>query len=169
MSGPERISVALLVASDRASRGEREDRVEKAVRSFLEKRGLTLGRFAVVPDDEDVIRETMREWADSGEVDLLLTAGGTGVSPRDVTPEATGPLLERPIPGIAEAMRSASMAKSPNAALSRALAGLRGNVMIINLPGSPKAAVENIEAVFEAALHGISKAKGDESECAPSA
>ncbi|MGK7344640.1 MAG: MogA/MoaB family molybdenum cofactor biosynthesis protein [Candidatus Nitrospinota bacterium M3_3B_026] len=169
MSAPGKISTALLVASDRASRGEREDRVEKAMRSFLEKQGLTLGRFAVVPDDEEAIRETMREWADSGEVDLLLTAGGTGVSPRDVTPEATRPLLDRPIPGIPEAMRAASLAKSSNAVLSRGLAGLRGKVMIINLPGSPRAAVENIEAVFEAALHGISKAGGDESECAPSA
>lgn len=160
------LSIALLVISDRVSRKEREDGCEPALRLFLEGVGASLSRVEVVPDEADKIREKLLEWADSGAFNLILTAGGTGVAPRDVTPEATRPVLDREIPGIPEAMRAASLKISPNAALSRGLAGLRKNVMIVNLPGSPKAAVENLEAVFSAILHGVAKAGGDMSDCA---
>ena len=167
MSGFDRVSIALLVVSDRASSGAREDLCEPVIRSFLESRGLTLGRVSITADEKDEIGRTLAQWADSGDYDLVLSAGGTGLSPRDVTPEATRPILDREIPGIPEAMRAASVKISRNAVLSRGLAGMRGSVMIINLPGSPKAAVENLEAVLDAVLHGIAKAKGDPSDCAP--
>jgi molybdenum cofactor synthesis domain-containing protein len=104
-------------------------------------------------------------WADSRIVDLILTTGGTGVSPRDVTPEATRRVLEREIPGMAEAMRAASLAKTPYAILSRAVAGIRGQTLIVNLPGSPKGAVENLETVWRAVAHAIGKIQGDLSDC----
>ncbi len=121
----------------------------------------------MTPDEMDSIRSTLARWADEKRYHLALTAGGTGVSPRDITPEATSPLLDRELPGVPEAMRVASMKITPYAALSRGVAGFRGGCMIVNLPGNPKAAVENLETVFPALLHGIAKAHGDMSDCVP--
>lgn len=164
----KKISIALLVVSDRASSGERRDRCEDAVRRFLAGQGHTLGGVSIVADEAAEISRSLAEFADTRKYDLILTAGGTGVSPRDVTPEATRPLLDREIPGIPEAMRAASMKITVQAALSRGVAGMRGATMIVNLPGSPKAAVENLAAVFGAITHGVAKAGGDSTDCAPS-
>ena len=105
-------------------------------------------------------------WADESGADLILTTGGTGLSPRDVTPEATMAVVQRLVPGMAEAMRLASLRKTPHAMISRAVAGVRGKTLIINLPGSPKGAIENLEAVLPALEHAIAKIQGDPSECA---
>jgi molybdenum cofactor synthesis domain-containing protein len=121
---------------------------------------------AVCPDDEVRIREQLLEWADNDIADVILTTGGTGLAPRDVTPEATLSVITRPIPGIPEAMRAASLKKTPNAMLSRGIAGVRARALIINLPGSPRAAVENLEAVAAALKHAVSKIQGDPSDCA---
>jgi molybdopterin adenylyltransferase len=157
----------ILTVSDRSSRGEREDASGPALRRFLEERGVKTGRLEIVPDEEEQIAAVLREWADGEEWDLILTTGGTGVSPRDVTPEATLKVVERTIPGIGERMRSKSLEKTPMAILSRAFAGVRKRSLIINLPGSPKGAVENLEAVWDAVSHAVEKIQGDESECAP--
>jgi molybdenum cofactor synthesis domain-containing protein len=121
---------------------------------------------AVCPDDEIEIRKVLVTWVDEKLADLILTTGGTGLSPRDVTPEATMSVIERVIPGMAEAMRAASMKKTPHAMISRAIAGVRARTLIINLPGSPKGAKENLEAVMPALEHAIAKIQGDPSECA---
>jgi len=160
-------SIALLVVSDRANRGLRQDGCETAIRAFLERNGHALAEVAVAPDETASVQATLVRWADEKRYHLALTAGGTGVSPRDITPEATSPLLDRELPGVPEAMRAASMKITPYAALSRGVAGLRGDCMIVNLPGSPKAAVENLETVFRALLHAIEKAHGDMSDCVP--
>jgi molybdenum cofactor synthesis domain-containing protein len=166
MSIGETISAALLVVSDRASAGVRADKCEPAIRQALENTPIRLNAVIVTPDEIDKIRAAIAGWADSGRFDLVLTSGGTGLSPRDVTPEATEPLLDRVIPGIPEAMRAASLAVTNRAALQRGVAGIRKKTMIINLPGSPKAAVENFSAVLDAVVHGIAKMKGDPSDCA---
>ena len=121
--------------------------------------------YKIVPDEIAIIRETIRAWADEEKIDLILSTGGTGVSPSDLTPEATRPILDREIPGIGEAMRQASLQKTPNAILSRGIAGIRKNSLIINLPGSKKAARENLEAVLPALAHAIYKIKGGSKDC----
>jgi molybdopterin adenylyltransferase len=121
----------------------------------------------ILPDSAPDISAQLIEWADSKVIDLILTTGGTGVSPRDVTPEATRRVLEREIPGIGEAMRASSLAKTPYAVLSRAVAGIRGKALIVNLPGSPKGAVENLESVWPALSHAVKKIQGDPSDCIP--
>ena len=165
--GPENIvSTALLVVSDRASSGVRADKCEAAIRQSLNGTPIRLTDVKVVPDEIGDIRAAITGWADSGMFDLILTSGGTGLSPRDVTPEATEPLLDRAIPGIPEAMRAMSLKITPRAALARGVAGIRKRTMIINLPGSPKAAVENFSFVLDAVIHGVAKMKGDPSDCA---
>ena len=157
----------ILTVSDRSSRGEREDASGPALSRWLEERGVKTGRLGIVPDEENRIAAVLRNWADEEEFELILTTGGTGVSPRDVTPEATLKVVERTIPGFGERMRSRSLEKTPMATLSRAVAGVRKRSLIINLPGSPKGAVENLEAVWDAVPHAVEKIRGDESECAP--
>ncbi len=125
-----------------------------------------MSRTAIVPDDEDRIREQLITWADGGGVDVIVTTGGTGVSPRDVTPEATLSVVQRVVPGMAEAMRSRSLEKTPHAMISRAVAGVRGTTLIINLPGSPRGAIENLETVMPAIEHAVSKIQGDPTDCA---
>ncbi len=133
---------------------------------MLRQHGIEVVWTAVVPDEENEIRRVLTQWADENSADLILTSGGTGLSPRDVTPEATMAVVHRLVPGMAEAMRSASMSKTPHAMISRAVAGVRGKTLIINLPGSPKGAIENLEAVLPALKHAIDKIQGDPSECA---
>jgi len=161
------LKAGILTVSDRSSRGEREDASGPALSRWLEKRGVKTGRLEIVPDEEDRIAAALRNWADEEEFELILTTGGTGMSPRDVTPEATLKVVERTIPGFGERMRSRSLEKTPMAVLSRAVAGVRKRSLIINLPGSPKGAVENLEAVWDAVPHAVEKIRGDESECAP--
>ena len=158
---------AILTISDKAHRGERADTSGPALAAWLRERGWEIAGMKTVPDEEPVIAAQLSDWAASGNCDLILTTGGTGVSRRDVTPEATRRVVEREIPGIGEAMRAASLAKTPYAILSRAIAGIRGQVMIVNLPGSPSGAVENLAAVWAAIPHAVKKIQGDASECVP--
>lgn len=161
------MKIFILTLSDRSARGERADASAPALAVWLAQKGYKVAESEVIPDDFNTITDKLSDWADSGRCDLILTTGGTGVAPRDVTPEATLKVLEREIPGIAEVMRARSMQKTPNAMLSRAVAGIRSNCMIINLPGSPKGAVECLEAVWEAVPHGVAKIQGDQSDCVP--
>lgn len=159
------MKAGILTVSDRGSRGEREDASGPALRAWLAERGVEMRRFEIVPDEEERIAAVLREWTDKEELDLILTTGGTGVSPRDVTPEATLRVVERTVPGFGERMRWRSLEKTPMAIVSRAVAGVRKRSLIINLPGSPKGAVENLEAVWEAVPHAVAKIRGDDSEC----
>ena len=150
-----------LTSSDRSSRGERPDLSGPALTKIVTAQGWTVVLTAVVPDDLKVIRETLSIWADGGEVDIILTTGGTGFAPRDVTPEATGLVIDRQAAGLVEAMRQESRKTAPHAMLSRALAGMRGKVLIINLPGSPKAALENLQVVLPVLEHAVELMKDD--------
>ncbi len=149
------LRLALLTISDRSSRGERPDASGPALADAAAKHGWSVIRKMIVPDDFDAIRETLAAWADSGEVDVILTTGGTGFARRDVTPEATQAVIERPAPGLAEAMRSASLAITPHAMLSRAVTGIRQRTLIVNLPGSPRAAVENLDVIAPVLPHAV--------------
>ena len=155
----------ILTISDKGSRGEREDTSGPQLREMLNEQGYSVVAYAVVPDEVAIIEETLRAWADELKIDLILSTGGTGVSPSDLTPEATRAVLDREIPGIGEAMRLASLQKTPNAILSRGIAGIRKQSLIINLPGSKKAARENLEAVLPALQHAIYKIKGGTKDC----
>ena len=158
---------AILTVSDRSHRGERPDLSGPALAQFLTERGLEVAPICIVPDDASEISAQLIAWADSGLIDLILTTGGTGVSPRDITPEATRPVLDREIPGIPEVMRATSLAKTAYAMLARGVAGIRGSALILNLPGSPKGAVENLAAVWVAIPHAVGKIQGDPSDCIP--
>jgi molybdenum cofactor synthesis domain-containing protein len=125
------------------------------------EQGWTVARKTILPDDRAVLEAGLVEWADSGEVNVILTTGGTGFSPRDVTPEATRAIIEREAPGLAEAMRLASLKATPHAMLSRAAAGIRGRTLIVNLPGSPKAALENLQVIIPVLPHAVELLKGD--------
>lgn len=157
---------AVLTVSDRSFRGERPDEGGPLVAGLLEKAGYPVTRTAIVPDEQNQIESALREIADSGQVQLLVTTGGTGFAPRDVTPEATLAVCQRMTPGIPEAMRYASMQVTNRAMLSRAQAGIRGGTLIVNLPGSPKAAKENLEAVLPALAHGLEMLSGRPADCA---
>lgn len=159
------MKAALLILSDRGARGERADASGPALEKWLSQQGVTTNRCEVIPDEGAMIIERLREWADSNTFDLILTCGGTGVSPRDVTSDATVEVLDRLIPGFGEVMRAKSLLKTPNAMISRAVAGIRGQTLIINLPGSPKGAIENLEAVWPAVPHAVAKIQGDQAEC----
>ena len=126
----------------------------------------TVNRYQVVADEEETIVLMLTKWTDELQLDLILTTGGTGLSPRDVTPQATERILDYQVPGMAEAMRAASMSKTPHAMLSRALVGVRGKTLIVNLPGSPKAVRENLAALLPALPHALGKLKGDPTDCA---
>lgn len=160
------MTVALITVSDRGSRGEREDRSGQALFDRLAQQGFDIVYRLVIADETAEIVAALRHCADTRRVGLIVTTGGTGVSPRDVTPDATAAVVDRLIPGMAEAMRAASLQKTPHAMLSRAVAGVRGSTLILNLPGSPRGALENLEAVLPALRHAMEKIQGDESECA---
>ena len=166
--GDEKYTAAVVTVSDRSSRGEREDGSGPVLVELLRTRGYEVVYTRVVPDERDVIERVLTDVA-AADVALVLTTGGTGFSPRDVTPEATAAVCERMAPGIPEAMRAASMAITPRACLSREAAGIRGRTLIVNLPGSPKAARENIEAVIEPIAHGLRILRGGVADCAAEA
>lgn len=160
------MKAGILTLSDKGAKGEREDLSGPALRKWLEERGVQTSVYEMIPDEAEQISAKLMEWADTAGLDIILTTGGTGVSPRDVTPDATASILDRVIPGFGELMRMRSLSKTPSACLSRAIAGIRGRTLIINLPGSPRGAVENIEAVWDAVPHAVAKIQGDQSECA---
>ncbi len=146
---------AILTVSDRSARGERQDASGPALAGALRSNGWEVARQHIIPDDLEVIQGLLSDWADQQLADIILTTGGTGFAPRDVTPEATLAVIQREAPGLSEAMRTASAAKSAHAMLSRARAGIRGRVLIINLPGNPDAAVENLRAIMPALEHAV--------------
>jgi len=158
--------VGILTLSDKGSRGEREDLSGAAIRELLDPAVFAAPEYAVIPDDVETIITTLVSWVDEKKLDLVLTTGGTGVAPRDVTPEATRAVIEREVPGMAEAMRWASLQKTPHAVISRAVAGIRRQTLIVNLPGSPRAVRENLAVLLPALPHAIEKIQGDPSECA---
>ena len=145
----------ILTSSDRAARGERPDLSGPALAELVTAQGWKVERTAILPDELPDLRKTLSAWADIGGLDIILTTGGTGFAPRDVTPEATRLVIEREAPGLAEAMRFESLKFNQHAMLSRGLAGMRGDVLIINLPGSPKAAVENLQVIIPVLLHAV--------------
>lgn len=156
---------AILTLSDKGSRGERVDESGPALSAWLSGRGVHTVQSRVIADEFDQIVEVLTEWADADIADLILTTGGTGVSPRDTTPEATLQVVERVIPGLGELMRLRSLEKTPMASLSRAVAGIRKQSLIINLPGSPKGALENLEAVWPTLGHAVEKIRGGQEDC----
>lgn len=149
------LRIGILTVSDRSSRGEREDTSGPALKSLVETQGWSVTQQSILPDEEEAIRDLLIAWADSGELDIILTTGGTGFAPRDVTPEATRAVIRREAPGLAEAMRTASLKVTPHAMLSRIVTGIRKKTLIINLPGSPKGAVENLQVVIPVLPHAI--------------
>lgn len=152
---PRPVRVAILTVSDRSARDEREDRSGPALAAAAAGLGWTVAATALTPDEIPAIQRQMIEWCDSGAVDLVLTTGGTGFAPRDVTPEATQAVIERAAPGLAEAMRQESLKVTPHAMLSRGAAGIRGRTLIVNLPGSPKAALENLATIAPVIPHAV--------------
>jgi molybdopterin adenylyltransferase len=155
------IRFGILTVSDRSSRGERVDLSGPALAESVCAQNWSVVRSAVIPDDLDLIKKTLIDWSDAGELDIILTTGGTGFAPRDVTPEATLVIVERLTPGIPEAMRAESLRITPHAMLTRMVAGIRGRTLIINLPGSPKGAVENLQVVQRVLEHAVSLLRDD--------
>jgi len=159
-------SAGIITVSDKGSRGEREDLSGPVIKELITPLPAEVKFYTVIPDDHDIIAATMRECADNRALDLIVTTGGTGVSRRDVTPEATREVIEKEIPGMSEVMRLEGLKKTPHAMISRAVVGIRRRSLIINLPGSPRAVRENLSALLPALSHALSKIKGDETECA---
>lgn len=149
------IKVAILTVSDSCSRGQREDVSGQTIKDTLPSGEFEICEYKVVADENRSIKEQLIHFADQIKVDIVLTTGGTGLGPRDVTPEATAAVCEKMVPGLAEAMRSEGLKKTRNAMLSRAVTGVRGNTLIINLPGSPKAVKESLEAILDVLPHAI--------------
>ncbi len=150
------ISIGVLTISDSGAKGAREDTSGERIRAMVTQlSGAVLSAGAIIPDERDQIEATLREWSDEKQVNLILTTGGTGLAPRDVTPEATKAVIEREAPGIAEAMRAFSLQQTPFGMLSRGVAGTRGHTLIINLPGSPKAVQECLECILPVLPHAV--------------
>jgi molybdopterin adenylyltransferase len=160
------IKVAILTISDKGSRGEREDGTGPAIKNTIESNEFNVEYYKIIPDEIEEIEKELIYICDELKLELVLTNGGTGFSQRDVTPEATRNVIEKYVPGIGEVMRLKSLEITPKAMLSRAIAGIRKNTLIINLPGSPKGAVENLEFIMPALSHGIEILTGQASECA---
>ncbi len=158
-----RIRFGVITVSDRASRGERADESGPALAELIRSKDWEVARMQILPDDREQLRRALVQWADEDLADVVLTTGGTGFAPRDVTPEATLDVLEKEAPGLAESMRIAGSAVSPHAMLSRARAGIRGNVLIINLPGNPSGAVQGLQVVLPALEHAVELLRGQPS------
>jgi molybdenum cofactor synthesis domain-containing protein len=156
--------IGVLTLSDKGARGEREDESGRVLGEMIADLGV-VERYAVIADEAETIMATLRGWADVDHLDLILTTGGTGLSPRDVTPQATLRVLDYPVPGFGEAMRLHSLNKNPHAMLSRAVAGVRGRTLIVNLPGSPRGVRENLAVILAALPHALAKLAGDPADC----
>lgn len=156
------ITVAIITLSDKGSKGEREDKSGIVIKEMIKNIGI-VKYYDILPDERDLLKQKLIDY--TNRVDLILTTGGTGLSPRDVTPEATLEVIEKEIPGIAEAMRMEGLKKTKRAMLSRAVAGVRGQTLIINLPGSPIAVKENLEVILDVIPHAIEKIKGGQEDC----
>ncbi|MGA2111568.1 MAG: MogA/MoaB family molybdenum cofactor biosynthesis protein [Anaerolineales bacterium] len=152
--------VSILTVSDRSSRSERADASGPLLREMMEKRGWVVVATDVVPDEKLQISGRLREWCDADGTDLVLTTGGTGLAPRDITPEATREVIEREAPGLAEAMRAAAVPNNPHAMLSRGIAGVRAKTLVVNLPGSPQGAREGLEVLLPALPHAVELIRG---------
>lgn len=159
------ITVAVLTMSDKGSRGEREDLSGPEITEMMGKINAEVKYNEIMPDEKELIKQKLIFY--STKADLIITTGGTGLSPRDVTPDATLEVIDRQVPGIAEAMRAGGMSKTNRAMLSRTVAGVRGNTLIVNLPGSPKAVREGLGIILDIIPHAVEKIKGDASDCAP--
>jgi molybdenum cofactor synthesis domain-containing protein len=151
----------ILTVSDRSARGERADVSGPALVEFVQAQGWQVLHQGIVPDEAEQISQTLVEWTDAGSLDVILTTGGTGFALRDITPEATLAVIHRLAPGLAEAMRQASLKVTPHAMLSRAVAGIRQHTLIINLPGSPKAALENLQVILPVLPHAVELLQDD--------
>jgi len=160
------IRVGIITASDKGSRGERADLSGPLIKDWVAEMGYETTAYCVVPDEQELLEEKLKEYADQLNLDLVFTTGGTGFAPRDVTPEATLAVVDRQTPGISEAMRHESLKITPKAMLSRAASGIRGRTLIINLPGSPKAVQECLQVIKPALDHGLEILRGEAGECA---
>ncbi|MFA5317696.1 MAG: molybdopterin adenylyltransferase [Dehalococcoidales bacterium] len=162
------LRIGILTISDKGARGEREDLSGQAIKDILVQIGSVV-QYEIIPDEKHIISQKLAEWADSAAMDIILTTGGTGLAERDVTPEATTAILEKEVPGIAEAMRNGTLHHTPMAMLSRAVAGIRAKCLIINLPGSPRAVRECLEVIKPALYHAVETITGQVTEHAPTA
>jgi len=160
------IRAGVITVSDKGSRGEREDLSGKEIIRMLSAIDAIVEATVIIPDETVEIEKTLIDYADGKKLDLILTTGGTGVSPRDLTPDATLAVIDKEVPGMGEAMRRESAAITPHAMISRAVAGIRGRTLIVNLPGSPKGVRENLSVVLPALKHAIEKIQGDDRDCA---
>jgi molybdenum cofactor synthesis domain-containing protein len=161
------IRAGILTISDKGAAGEREDTSGAAIRELLESIGGTIDRYEIIPDEQGTISTRLKEWVDGTKLDLIVTTGGTGVGPRDITPQATYEVLDYEVPGLAEAMRAEGLKHTPMSMLSRAVAGVRGRTLIVNLPGSPKGVRENLSVILPVLSHAIELLRGDRSEHEP--
>ncbi|OGW03833.1 MAG: molybdenum cofactor biosynthesis protein [Nitrospinae bacterium RIFCSPLOWO2_01_FULL_39_10] len=162
------IRAAILTMSDKGYRGEREDKSGQVIKEMIISLPSDVVSYEVIPDEKEIIKKKLTHLSDIIKADIIITTGGTGLSPRDVTPDATLEVIDKEVPGMAEAMRAESLKKTANAMVSRAVVGVRGETLIINLPGSPKAVRENLSVILPAIPHAIEKLKGDQRECAES-
>ena len=159
------VRAGVLTISDKGSQGLRNDETGDIILRMLKEKGVHVLQKKIIPDDRQEIIDTLQDWVDRDRLSLIVTSGGTGLSPRDVTPQAMGDIVDYEIPGMAEAMRAASLKKTPHAMLSRAVVGVRHGCLIINLPGSPGGARDNLSVVLPALNHALSKLAGDPSDC----
>ena len=158
--------VVILTLSDKGSKGERDDASGPLIEEMVKALPGQVIHYEIIPDEKALIIEALKKSADQLRADLILTTGGTGLSPRDVTPDATLAVIDKQVPGFAEAMRAESLKKTPHAMISRAIVGIRGTSLIVNLPGSPKSVRENLGVILPALPHALSKLKGDPADCA---
>ena len=161
-------TVGVLTISDKGARGDRQDKSGTVIREILPSIDACIANYDVIPDEKELIVAKLVKWADEDDLDIIITTGGTGLTPRDVTPEATLAVVDRIVPGFAEAMRAESLKKTPHAMLSRAVVGTRGKCLIINLPGSPKAVRECLEVILPALPHAVETLKGQSDGCGTS-